>query len=192
MIRPLLRPPRAVLALLIVLAGLAAPGNGFASGNPQDVLDQTARIRELRPRAAVPVVFQDRAQFRRGLLKSFEGEQAIREVELSRKLLVLLGLLGPDADLYGMLLELNSGTICAYYDYDDRTMYLLEGQSAAQPKEILSLAHEFTHALQDQYFDLDELQSSASDNEDRARAALALIEGDATLTSALYASQFLD
>src|SRR5205823_590423 len=70
--------------------------------------------------------------------------------------------------------------------------YLLEGQSATQPKEILSLAHEFTHALQDQHFDLDELQSGASDNDDRTRAALALIEGDATLTSALYASQLLD
>src|SRR5207249_4153529 len=68
---------------------------------------------------------------------------------------------------------------------------LLEGQSATEPKEQLSLVIEFTHALQDQHFDLEEAQSGPTD-EDRARAALALIEGDATLTSVLFASQFLD
>ena len=44
------------------------------------------------------------------------------------------------------------------------------------------IAHELTHALADQNFDLDALQDAVKDDDDRDLALSALIEGEATLT----------
>src|SRR5262249_28278455 len=43
------------------------------------------------------------------------------------------------------------------------------------------IAHELTHALADQHYDLDALQKSVKHDDDRSLALDALIEGDATL-----------
>jgi hypothetical protein len=43
------------------------------------------------------------------------------------------------------------------------------------------IAHEMTHALSDQHFDLDELHTASKKNDDQSLAVSALIEGEATL-----------
>ena len=48
------------------------------------------------------------------------------------------------------------------------------------------LAHELTHALEDQQFNLSRLPLEAKGNDDRALAASALVEGDATLVMNRY------
>jgi hypothetical protein len=48
------------------------------------------------------------------------------------------------------------------------------------------LAHELTHALQDQHFHLSELPLDVKDNDDRAFAAAALVEGEATVVMTEY------
>jgi hypothetical protein len=57
--------------------------------------------------------------------------------------------------------------------YEDATL------DNAQNRVVL--AHELTHALQDQHFSLKKLPLEIKDNDDRAVAASALVEGDATL-----------
>src|SRR5205823_1133055 len=59
------------------------------------------------------------------------------------------------------------------------------------PAEKDTFAHEFTHALQDQYFDLGKLSPKHPDNDDRSLAIQALIEGDAVLMQRLWAQQKL-
>jgi hypothetical protein len=70
-------------------------------------------------------------------------------------------------------------------------MYVVSGTEAFGPSEKTTLAHEFTHALQDQYFDLQSIESEVENNGDQSLAVQALIEGDATLTMVLYARQYL-
>jgi hypothetical protein len=55
----------------------------------------------------------------------------------------------------------------------------------------VTLAHEFTHALQDQHFHLDDLGLEDISDGDRALARLALIEGDATLLMTQWAARHL-
>jgi hypothetical protein len=57
--------------------------------------------------------------------------------------------------------------------------------------EEVFLAHEITHALQDQHFDLGQLEALEPDY-DAAMAFLAVMEGDAVLTQQLYAQRYLD
>jgi len=55
--------------------------------------------------------------------------------------------------------------------------------------ERIIYSHEFTHALQDQYFDLNMLEELTADNPDQTQALVSLIEGDATLVMNLYTQE---
>jgi hypothetical protein len=71
-------------------------------------------------------------------------------------------------------------------------MYLVSSDSGQfGPDEKDTFAHEYTHALQDQYFDLTALQPKHSDNDDRSLAIQALTEGDAVLMQRLWAQEKL-
>src|SRR2546423_1047496 len=59
------------------------------------------------------------------------------------------------------------------------------------PDEKGTFAHEYVHALQDQYFDLTTLAPKHPQNDDRSLAILALTEGDATLMQRLWAQKAL-
>jgi hypothetical protein len=182
---------RLLPVLGLVLCILGGPGVALAGDIQEDILNQTASIRGLQPKASVPFAFVDAAYLRQDLLKSYNAPDAIRDLEISRKLLVLLGLLSPDADLHGMLVDLYSENVLGYYNHDDKKMYVVSGQTTFGPAEKVTLAHEFTHALQDQYFDLHKVEAGTEDNGDYSLAVEALIEGDATLTMVLYARTYL-
>jgi hypothetical protein len=173
-----------------VLALLAQPSAARADVQ-DDILEQTAAIRGLRPRAPVPFAFAAADTLRADLLKSYEDQRTVAQLEISRKLLVLLGLLSPDADLHGMLVDLYAENILGYYNSTDKRMYVVSGTSTFGPETKMTLAHEFTHALQDQHFDLAAVQAAAGQNGDRSLAITALIEGDATLAMIQYARDYL-
>lgn len=188
----LARPASRSLAVIaLVLGVLAAPIAAVAIGIQEEILAQTAAIRGLAEKQPVPVEFVAPSRLRETLLASYTEETAVRDLEISRKLLVLLGLLSPDADLYGMLFELYAENIVGYYSRIDKKMYVVSGQETYGPIEKITLAHEFTHALQDQHFDLEKLHALTENNGDRSLALTALVEGDATLTMALYARKHL-
>jgi hypothetical protein len=54
------------------------------------------------------------------------------------------------------------------------------------------LAHELTHALQDQHFDLDKKLDQVKNNNDRALALKSVAEGDATLAGYAYVTGRMD
>jgi hypothetical protein len=99
--------------------------------------------------------------------------------------------MSPDSDLHGMLVDLYAENVVGYYNRKEKSMYLVGGSSVFGPEEKVTLAHEYTHALQDQHFDLALVQGGTEDDGDFSLAVDALIEGDATLTMFLYARTFL-
>ena len=77
---------------------------------------------------------------------------------------------------------------------DDKPASLLELIMGPQPKfdkdgARIVIAHELTHALGDQHFDLDAMLDAVKIDDDAALALSALIEGDATLTMMAVAQQ---
>jgi len=58
-------------------------------------------------------------------------------------------------------------------------------------RDKITYAHEFTHSLQDQHYNLTALFARAEGNSDYQMALKGLVEGDATLTMGLYARQNL-
>ena len=66
---------------------------------------------------------------------------------------------------------------------DDKKTVFVRG-TAMTPYVRVTLAHELTHALQDQYFDLQKLDANVKDGD--GDALTALVEGDAVRDQNLY------
>jgi hypothetical protein len=92
-----------------------------------------------------------------------------------------MGLLPAGLDLKKTYLDLLGEQIGAFYDQHTHELFTFSGQPLSNAQNRIILAHELTHALQDQHFSLLRLPLEAKGNDDRAMAASALVEGDATL-----------
>ncbi len=116
---------------------------------------------------------------------SYESELS-PEVAISETLFYrALGFVSHDFDLREFYSRFLSDQVAGYYDTQAKTMntILLSGEALDDESPFLEqiiYAHEFTHALQDQHFDLSALFVQTSDNPDQSLALTALIEGDAT------------
>ena len=66
--------------------------------------------------------------------------------------LKLFGLVPDDFDLKKNTIDLLTEQAAAFYDYDDKKLFLLGNDSAST--EVTTLAHELSHALADQHFEL--------------------------------------
>ena len=87
------------------------------------------------------------------LKEKFKDDEDARRMQRSEIVLKKFGLLDRDFDLKPFLLALLTEQIEAYYDPKDKTVNLLDWIPAEEQKA--ALAHELTHALQDQRVDLD-------------------------------------
>src|SRR5690606_23013873 len=98
----------------------------------------------------------------------------------------------PDVNLRDVYLELLGAQVAGFYDSDTKMMNVvptsgLLSDDLTLTEEIIYV-HEFTHALQDQFFGLDPLiePEEVAKHPDRALAAISLVEGDATAVMQVY------
>ena len=148
-------------------------------------------VRELRATADVPYEFISRDQFRNDLLELVDEDVPVEVRAAEERLLKHLGLLPADADMEALMVELYGAQVAAYYRPDNGRFYIIERDQPFGPSDKIVVAHEYTHALQDQHFDLEAKQIKDPFEGDAALGQLAMIEGDATLTSQLWASENL-
>jgi hypothetical protein len=149
--------------------------------------DIVVRIRGLKPSRDVELRFMNQAELHQYFTESFDRDYTPAERARDQKLLVLLGLLRPDQDLTAIMLNLLSEQVIGFYDEASKRMYLIGEVAEPTPASKVTFAHEFTHSLQDEYYNLKALDPPNSDDDDRSSAIQALVEGDATLVMLLYA-----
>lgn len=89
-----------------------------------------------------------RDQVNRYLTKKFDEDQGTKRMERSEIVLKKFGLLDRDFHLRPFLLSLLTEQIAGFYDNKTKTVSLLDWIPPDQQKPVL--AHELTHALQDQ------------------------------------------
>ena len=130
------------------------------------------------------------------LEKSMAEDKDAQRLRRSELVLKKFGLIPRDFDLQGFLLTLLREQVAGYYDAKTKTVNLLDWLDAEQQRPVL--AHELTHALQDQSFDLDkwlkdtdindQKEPTAADIEEDevSEARQAVVEGQATLTLVDY------
>jgi hypothetical protein len=110
--------------------------------------------RKLITRQAVTKYVEDR----------MKDDKDTQRLERSQAVLVKFGLLPPNYDLHREYLRLLQEQVAAFYDAKTKTVNLLDWVPPDQQKPVL--AHELTHALQDQYIGLDKWQLAGGNEND--------------------------
>lgn len=94
--------------------------------------------------------------------------------------LAALGLLEPNYPLKEKYISLLGEQIAAFYDQHQHKLFMFENATLHNVQNRVVLAHELTHALQDQHFGLMLIPLEVKNNDDLSLATSALVEGDAT------------
>ncbi len=149
-------------------------------------------IRRLEPTRAVSHRIIDPSALSRELAAMFEMDNPPELVAAQESLLKRLGLLPAEANLDTEVLQLLTEQVAAYYRPDTNEFVIVNRTGRFGPVDRVTVAHEYTHALQDQNFDLEKVQAADPGESDRGLARTALIEGDATLLMSLWAQANLD
>ncbi|MGB2896045.1 MAG: hypothetical protein WBB65_07775 [Anaerolineales bacterium] len=149
-----------------------------------EIESQVTQLRGLLPYKSVNCSLLTADQLRERVIQDFLGDYTQEEAIQDVRLLSLFGLLEPGIDLWQLYADLLNEQIAGFYDTENEDMTVICG-SEFGGVERLTYAHEYTHVLQDQNYDIwDGLQynndACAADGE-RCFALQALLEGDATL-----------
>jgi len=132
------------------------------------------------------------------LQKDMAEDKDAQRLRRSELVLKKFGLLPPDFNLQTFLVALLREQVAGYYDAKTQTVNLLDWLDAEQQRPVL--AHELTHALQDQSFglekwlgvgdaDLDEKQQLTPEdieNDEVSEARQAVVEGQAMVVLVDY------
>jgi hypothetical protein len=137
------------------------------------------RLRRLRFKTPVTVEVVDSAAARKDFesqLDDAEREQA----RVTRDAWVAIGLVAPGTDLVAAHLDTAEKDVVGYYQSKSKTFRLLSHVSEREVRSVM--AHELTHALEDQHYDFEMVMKGAT-NADHAVAIRAVIEGSAMVTT---------
>lgn len=148
------------------------------------MLKETSELRELSILKAVKSGAQSRTEIEHMIVKNLDAETTPVEMHAAEALLKVFGLAPKDFAYRSFLIKLLTEQVAGYYDPKAQQFYLADWIELEGQKPVM--AHELTHALQDQHFNLKRFENWPKGDSDAELAAHALIEGDATLAMTLY------
>jgi len=181
---------------VIVLAPAVASqrqGAGVASSSAKNaaivattaaVLKETSELRELPILRPVKSGAQSRAGIERMILRNLDDQTTPTELHATEVSLKKLGMVPADFQYRPFLIKLLTEQVAGYYDPKVQEFFLADWIDLEGQKPVM--AHELTHALQDQHFNLQRFEHWPKGDSDAELAAHALIEGDATLAMTIY------
>jgi len=196
-----------LVSAMLVLAGRAAsaapapaPTAPAAQAAPKELLemaDQAAReveaLRGWKFKAPVKKQVCAPEYVRSYLDKQIEKQCPPAKVLETQAFLRTVGLLPPETDLKKTLLDIMQGQVGGFYDTDTKALYMVRrGGAAAPAMDRIFMVHELTHALDDQYVDLDGfLKPLSGQTEDMDITASSVTEGSATSLMTQYMTRAL-
>jgi hypothetical protein len=152
---------------------------------------EVAEIRGHQFRRSVPVGIIDDAAAREHVLSRLDRFYSEGALEAEQRAYILLGLLPEGTDLVEQYLEVLEEQAGGFYDPARKSFFILGDMPSGMTPVVV--AHELTHALEDQHFDLDRRLEDALPDADLVFARSAVHEGSATLVMSLYmAKAFAD
>jgi len=160
----------------------------------QVVQKEVQQMRGLEFKSPVTPRLMTPDKLRERLVQKFEQEWPREKAHSLALTLAALDLLDPKTDLYQLYLDLYTEQISGFYDPETRELYIVSDASRIGVVGRMTLAHELTHALQDQHYDLQKLgygKTGSIEHDSEYLAGLqGLVEGDATLLQSQYMQTF--
>jgi len=138
--------------------------------------------RGLKWKHPVKVEFLAPAKFEARMAKeSSPGAKSMSQAQIALDVMRAIGVASGNIDLGKAAQQFAQSDVVGQYVDSDRTVYVSGDQLTPYVQSVL--AHELTHALQAQYFDLEKMRSGHADDDS---AVTALIEGDAVRVQNAY------
>lgn len=199
--------------LLVLLPFLPAPAQESRPATRPDkavqlareIASEVARLRGLPKKEEIQAATYTVEELKERLKQMLDEEMPAQKLTAHARGLELLGLLPAGYDLRQGMLSLLEEQVAGFYDpasdqlrLVDRSMdlegagglgsLLGSGMLQAEDAQGLLMAHEITHALQDQHFDLEAYLPAelALESDDLTTALHSVPEGDATVTMMLW------
>ncbi|PWT90185.1 MAG: hypothetical protein C5B55_10090 [Blastocatellia bacterium] len=189
-----------IFSAILVFAGLltvapttSSQSTGVATGPARNaaivatteaVLKETSQLRELSIIRPVKSGAQSRAEIERMVVKNLDEDTTPGEMHATEVLLKKFGLAPMDFNYRPFVIKLLTEQVAGYYDPKVQRFYLADWIELEGQKPVM--AHELTHALQDQHFNLRRFEKWPRGDSDAELATHSLVEGDATLAMTLY------
>ena len=162
----------------------AAARNAALIAATDEVLKETSELRQLSIIKPVQSSTQSREEIQRAIIKNLNEETSAADLHASEVILKKLGLAPADFNYRDMMVRLLTEQVAGYYEPKTQQFHLADWIDADGQRPVM--AHELTHALQDQHFNLRRFEKWPKGDSDAELAAHSLIEGDATLAMVLY------
>jgi hypothetical protein len=196
----------AIIAIAVCGSGYALVHHGAINQvEAAKIAHGVEQLRQLDFIAKVPLVFKTPDEAQQMMVAEIAREHSDEELRIGGASGAMTGLYPPGMDLKGETLKLLRSQIAGFYDSRDKQMVLVRGvldigfsdshTKFASGGDIIGqmlLAHELTHALQDQHFHIEDMLQRVKNNDDVSLALKAVAEGDATLAGFGYVSGRLD
>jgi hypothetical protein len=162
----------------------SATRNAAIVATTSEVLKETSEIRELPILRPVKSGAESRADIERMLIRNLDKQRTPAEMRASEMSLRKFGLVPSTFEYRPFIIKLLTEQVAGYYDTKEQRFRLADWLDLEGQKPVM--AHELTHALQDQHFNLKRFEKWPRGDSDAETAAHALIEGDATLAMTMY------
>ena len=187
-------PPSSSIAPPSASAAASPAGSAVSSADAaiyRAIEEQVIAIRGLRPKAPVDPILVDEAGIRAVTEKDFTKSNPPELIAANERILKAFELIPQDQSLRTLYLDLLGSQVAGLYSPDDKKLYVVSKQGGIGVVQRFTFSHEFTHALQDQNFDIGSLALDEVGEGDRSFARLTLVEGDASLLMTYWAIQEL-
>jgi len=178
-ISPRLRVSASLFLLLASTAfGQSDPAARKICSQANDIARQLTTISGMELRHPVPCDFITKEKINEFLQKRVKDVAKPEEVRAEELTLKKFGLVPADFDLAKTTVDLLTEQAAAFYDYDKKKLFITDSTPSDTQEPVL--AHELSHALADQNYNLGRFIRQGRKSDDGATARLAVMEGQAT------------
>jgi hypothetical protein len=181
------------LSLVLFLGGIAVHAQQAAVAPPptdsklatdadfiaaaDEVLGQMSQITGLKLLAPLKKSLRSREEIRAYVIKQMNEDKNPAERYADLRSAEAFGLLPKDFDLDAFMVNVLTEQVEGLYDPKTREFYIADWSPLADQRMVM--AHELTHALEDQHFQIESWVKAARPNEDAELARDAVLEGNA-------------
>ena len=144
-----------------------------------DVLAEMSKILSLPVKEPLKKSVRSREEIRQFLIRQMREGKDDAKRYADQKALEALGLIPKGYPLDEKLLALLTEQIAGLYDPKAREFFIADWTQPAEQRVIM--AHELTHALQDQYFHVEKWEEEVKSNDDAQLARESVLEGSAMI-----------
>jgi len=149
-----------------------------------EIIVQVSKITGLKIKEPVKSAVVSREQIRGYIQERMRQTTTPERLHAQQVALQKFGLLPSGFQLETFVVDLLAEQATAYYDPRRKQFYLSDWAPLELQKP--AIAHELTHALQDQYIDLDQFLQKDGMNQDEQMARVAVVEGQGVLAMMEY------